>query len=67
MYFISAHKSKPSIFGLPIILPCNETTTNQDLYQAVWLQVARLVSPLPPSESTVPNHAMDWYKTMITI
>ncbi|CAI6345795.1 unnamed protein product [Macrosiphum euphorbiae] len=59
VYFISAHKSKPSIFGLPIILPCNESTTNQDLYQAVWLQVARLVSPLPPSESTVPNHAMD--------
>ncbi|XP_050441466.1 ubiquitin carboxyl-terminal hydrolase 32 [Adelges cooleyi] len=59
VYFISAHKSKPSIFGLPIILPCNESTSNQDLYQAVWLQVARLVSPLPPSESTVPNHAMD--------
>ncbi|XP_050522495.1 ubiquitin carboxyl-terminal hydrolase 32 [Daktulosphaira vitifoliae] len=59
VYFISAHKSKPNIFGLPIILPCNETTSNQDLYQAVWLQVARLVSPLPPSESTVPNHAMD--------
>lgn len=32
----------------------------QDLYQAVWQQVSRLVSPLPPTEAQGPNHAHDW-------
>ncbi|XP_054279647.1 ubiquitin carboxyl-terminal hydrolase 32-like [Macrosteles quadrilineatus] len=58
-YFVSSQKSKPSLFGLPVIVPCCDNTTHQDLYQAVWLQVARLVSPLPPSETAPPNHAMD--------
>ncbi|KAG8233419.1 hypothetical protein J437_LFUL013413, partial [Ladona fulva] len=62
VYFLSSQKTKPSLFGLPLIVPCGEMTTHQDLYQAVWLQVARLVSPLPPSEASgAPNHAQDWY------
>lgn len=60
VYFVSSQKSKPSLFGLPVIVPCCDNTTHQDLYQCVWLQVARLVSPLPPSETAPPNHAMDW-------
>lgn len=60
VYFLSSQKAKPYLFGLPVIVPCCETTTHQDLYQAVWVQVARLVSPLPPSESAAPNHAQDW-------
>ena len=60
MYFLSSQKCRPTLFGLPLILPCHEMTTNQDLYQAVWRQVARLVSPLPPSEAAVSNHALDW-------
>ncbi|CAH0394748.1 unnamed protein product [Bemisia tabaci] len=60
VYFVSWQKCKPSLFGLPVIVPCTDTTTHQDLYQSVWLQVARLVSPLPPTnEFTTPNHAMD--------
>ncbi|XP_054718622.1 ubiquitin carboxyl-terminal hydrolase 32-like [Uloborus diversus] len=58
-YFLSSQKCRPTLFGLPLILPCHEMTTNQDLYQAVWTQVARLVSPLPPSEAAVSNHALD--------
>ncbi|KAK7789457.1 hypothetical protein R5R35_012652 [Gryllus longicercus] len=58
-YFLSSQKTKPSLFGLPVIVPCSDSTTHQDLYQAVWVQVARLVSPLPPSESAAPNHAQD--------
>jgi ubiquitin carboxyl-terminal hydrolase 6/32 len=57
---MSSQKTKPSLFGLPLIVPCCESTTHQDLYQAVWVQVARLVSPLPPSETAAPNHAQDW-------
>ncbi|XP_042906047.1 ubiquitin carboxyl-terminal hydrolase 32 isoform X2 [Parasteatoda tepidariorum] len=59
VYFLSSQKCRPTLFGLPLILPCHEMTTNQDLYQAVWTQVARLVSPLPPSETAVSNHAQD--------
>lgn len=59
VYFLSSQKTRPTLFGLPLILPCHEMTTHQDLYQAVWTQVARLVSPLPPSEAAVTNHAQD--------
>ncbi len=60
VYFLSSQKSRPSLFGTPLILPCDEPTTKQDLYGHVWTQVSRLVSPLPPSESNTPNHAQDW-------
>ncbi|XP_063220318.1 ubiquitin carboxyl-terminal hydrolase 32 isoform X2 [Bacillus rossius redtenbacheri] len=58
-YFMSSQKTQPSLFGLPLIVPCNELTTCQDLYHAVWVQVAHLMSPLPPNESAAPNHAQD--------
>lgn len=58
-YFLSAHKYRPILFGIPVIVPCNESSSHQDLYQAVWLQVSRLVTPLPPLERIPPNHAMD--------
>lgn len=69
VYFMSSQKTKPSLFGLPLIVPCCESTTHQDLYQAVWVQVARLVSPLPPSETAAPNHAQDWWvnETVFTL
>ncbi|XP_064618756.1 ubiquitin carboxyl-terminal hydrolase 32-like [Lineus longissimus] len=59
VYYLSSHKTRPSVFGTPLILPCFEDTKNQDIYQSVWTQVSRLVSPLPPSEVGSPNHAMD--------
>ncbi|ESO97934.1 hypothetical protein LOTGIDRAFT_153045 [Lottia gigantea] len=59
VYFLSSQKTRPSLFGTPIIIPCREKTANQDLYHFVWAQVARLVSPLPPSEQKTANHAQD--------
>ncbi|XP_068211640.1 ubiquitin carboxyl-terminal hydrolase 32 isoform X1 [Palaemon carinicauda] len=59
VYFLSSQKTRPSLFGLPLVVPCHSSTTRQDLYQGVWLQVSRLVSPLPPSEAAGPNHAHD--------
>ena len=60
VYFLSSQKSRPSLFGIPLILPCDDSSTNQDLYESVWTQMVRLVSPLPPSEVGTPNHAQDW-------
>ena len=61
LYFLSSQKTRPSLFGTPIIIPCSDKATNQELYQFVWTQVARLVSPLPPSEMRSSNHAQDWW------
>ncbi|XP_037024901.1 ubiquitin carboxyl-terminal hydrolase 32 isoform X4 [Bradysia coprophila] len=57
-YFLSYHKSRPSLFGVPLLIPCYEGGTNKDLYCTVWMQVARLLSPLPPA-SDQSNHATD--------
>lgn len=59
-YFLSYHKSRPSLFGVPLLIPCYERGTNKDLYCAVWIQVARLLSPLPPTPPDQANHATDW-------
>ena len=58
-YFLSTEKYRPVLFGLPIVVSCSSTTTYQDLYKSVWIQVSRLVSPLPPKDKTQ-NHATDW-------
>lgn len=59
-YFLSYHKSRPSLFGVPLLIPCYENGTNKDLYCAVWIQVARLLSPLPSTPPEQSNHATDW-------
>jgi hypothetical protein len=59
-YFLSHHKSRPCLFGVPILVPCYEGTTNKDVYCSVWVQVARLLSPLPPTPPDQANHATDW-------
>ncbi|XP_022251040.1 ubiquitin carboxyl-terminal hydrolase 32-like [Limulus polyphemus] len=59
VYFLSSQKTRPTLFGLPLVLPCYDNTTHQDLYHSVWVQVSRFVSPLPPAESGVRNHAQD--------
>lgn len=43
---------------MPLIVPCTVHTSKKDLYDAVWIQVSRLASPLPPQEAS--NHAQDW-------
>ncbi|XP_041733826.1 ubiquitin carboxyl-terminal hydrolase 32 isoform X3 [Coregonus clupeaformis] len=57
LYFLSSQKNRASLFGMPLIVPCTVHTSNKDLYDAVWIQVARLASPLPPQEAS--NHAQD--------
>uniref|UniRef100_A0A8C6XRH1 Ubiquitin carboxyl-terminal hydrolase 32 n=1 Tax=Naja naja TaxID=35670 RepID=A0A8C6XRH1_NAJNA len=59
MYFLSSQKNRPSLFGMPLIVPCTVHTRKKDLYDAVWIQVSRLASPLPPQEAS--NHAQDWF------
>ncbi|CRK98075.1 CLUMA_CG011444, isoform A [Clunio marinus] len=56
-YFLSHHKTKPSLFGCPLLIPLHEGVQNKDLYCSVWMQVSRLLSPLPPSSTQ--NHAED--------
>lgn len=60
-YFLQYHKTKPSLFGLPLLVPWYEGCTNKDLYCAVWIQVARFLSPLPPTPPDQANHATDWW------
>lgn len=57
-YFLSQQKSKPNLFGLPLLLGCSRTTSCKNLYESVWNQVTRLLSPMPQSDQT--NHATDW-------
>ncbi|KAJ7995851.1 hypothetical protein DPEC_G00231010 [Dallia pectoralis] len=57
LYFLSSQKNRPSLFGTPLIVPCTVHTRTRDLYDAVWTQVSRLASPLPPQEAS--NHAQD--------
>lgn len=59
VYFLSTEKYRPTLFGLPLIVACSESSTYLDLYKSVWAQVSRLVSPLPPRDSSQ-NHATDW-------
>ncbi|XP_055373307.1 ubiquitin carboxyl-terminal hydrolase 32 isoform X2 [Condylostylus longicornis] len=57
-YFLSYHKTRPNLFGVPLLIPCYENATNKDLYCAVWVQVNRLLTPLPPTPDQS-NHAAD--------
>lgn len=57
-YFLSQQKSKPSIFGLPLLLGFRYGSTCKSLYEGVWSQVTRLLSPVPQCDQT--NHATDW-------
>jgi hypothetical protein len=61
-YFLASQKSSPVLFGMPLIVPYTEGMTHLELYKFVWSLVARLVSPLPPTEGpNISNHAYDWY------
>ncbi|UYV60650.1 USP32 [Cordylochernes scorpioides] len=58
LYFLAWQKTRPALFGLPVLLPYDPgTTTYKDVYVGVWRQVARLVSPPPPHSHL--NHALD--------
>jgi hypothetical protein len=59
-YFLSVHKTRASLFGVPLVIPFPGGVTNIELYEAVWVRVSRLVSPAPVVDSTGSNHAQDW-------
>lgn len=56
-YFVAQHRTRPVLFGVPLLIGCGTQTTSQELYEAVWTQVTRLLSPLPEGQQT--NHATD--------
>ena len=51
-YFLCTEKFRPSLFGVPIVVPCCDSTTYQDLYRSVWTQVSRLVTPSAASAAS---------------
>nr|XP_030859280.2 ubiquitin carboxyl-terminal hydrolase 6 [Gorilla gorilla gorilla] len=57
LYFLSPQENRPSLFGMPLIVPCTVHTRKKDLYDAVWIQVSWLARPLPPQEAS--SHAQD--------
>lgn len=63
-YFLSYHKNSVGLFGVPLLIPCYEDGTNKDLYCSVWIQVARLLSPLPTATDQA-NHATDWWVEVV--
>jgi hypothetical protein len=63
-YFLSHHKTKPSLFGVPLLIPLHDGVCNKDIYCSVWLQVSRLLSPLPRDQS---NHAEDCDDSMVSV
>lgn len=66
-YFLSHHKTKPSLFGVPLLIPLHDGVQNKDIYCSVWMQVSRLLSPLPPSSREQSNHAEDCDDSMVKL
>ncbi|XP_021208198.2 ubiquitin carboxyl-terminal hydrolase 32 isoform X2 [Bombyx mori] len=56
-YFLSSQRSRPALFGVPLLVPVEPGQSGRQLYAAVWRQVARLLSARPPSADL--NHATD--------
>lgn len=50
-YFLAPQKNRPGLFGIPVIVPCTSQTRQCDLYEGVWIQVARLLSPPAPGDT----------------
>ncbi|XP_048582551.1 ubiquitin carboxyl-terminal hydrolase 32-like isoform X2 [Nematostella vectensis] len=49
-YFLSPQKNRPSLFGVPVVVPCTSRTKHCELYQTVWKQVSRLLSAPAPGD-----------------
>lgn len=64
-YFLSYHKTKPSLFGVPLLVPFTNDMKNRDLYSNVWLQVSKFLSPLPKASRDQSNHAEDCDDSMV--
>lgn len=64
-YFMSYHKTKPSLFGVPLLIPFANDMKNRDLYFNVWVQVSKFLSPLPKASRDQSNHAEDCDDSMV--
>uniref|UniRef100_A0A8C6ZP76 Ubiquitin carboxyl-terminal hydrolase 32 n=1 Tax=Nothoprocta perdicaria TaxID=30464 RepID=A0A8C6ZP76_NOTPE len=53
LYFLSSQKNRPSLFGMPLIVPCTVHTRKKDLYDAVWIQVSRLAICMPAFDDSM--------------
>ncbi|KOB64774.1 Ubiquitin carboxyl-terminal hydrolase [Operophtera brumata] len=42
-YFLASQRSKPALFGVPLLVGLRRGMSGRDLYGAVWTQVARLL------------------------
>lgn len=60
-YFLSQHKNKSELFGLPLLIPISEGCSSKHFYTTVWTQVTRLLSVPPITPPDQSNHATDWY------
>lgn len=65
-YFLSYHKTKPSLFGVPLLVPFTNDMKNRDLYFNVWVQVSKFLSPLPKAPRDQFNHAEDCDDSMVS-
>ncbi|CAI8055035.1 Ubiquitin carboxyl-terminal hydrolase 32 [Geodia barretti] len=51
-YFVASQKSRPVLFGTPLVVPCMPATPCRQVYELVWQSVRRLIIPdIPSSES----------------
>ncbi|XP_063389066.1 LOW QUALITY PROTEIN: ubiquitin carboxyl-terminal hydrolase 32, partial [Cydia fagiglandana] len=55
-YFLPAQRSKPALFGVPLLVGVAHGMSGRSVYAQVWTQVARLLSARPLDAS---NHATD--------
>lgn len=49
-FFVASQKSRPVIFGTPLVVPCDASSPRSSLYECVWTQVQRLMIPDPPNK-----------------
>ncbi len=60
-YFVASQKTRPVIFGMPVVVPCDGASQRVCLYECVWGQVQRLMIPDPP------NRTRYLYYTLYTV
>lgn len=58
VYFLANSKCRPSLFGTPLIIDINESTSKKELYEKIMTQMSRLVSQ-PNKLKQSSNHALN--------
>lgn len=57
-YFLPSQRSRPALFGVPLLVELREHMSGRAIYANVWTQLARLLSARPTRAEH--NHATDW-------